>query len=148
MLRGLGNSLMPPNVDHSVFDEIHWVDAAAGFTATRMLHQKHALYMGPTSGTAYLVAQWWAKQNPDATVVVVLPDEGYRYQDTVYNDAWLRERNLWLDNLPESPVRVDHPLEARSDEWTCMDWNRHTYEQVMGAPFSVGKNDEPVARIR
>jgi cysteine synthase A len=148
MLRGLGNSLMPPNVDHSVFDEIHWVDAAAGFTATRMLHQKHALYMGPTSGTAYLVAQWWAKQNPDATVVVVLPDEGYRYQDTVYNDAWLHERNLWLDNLPESPVRVDHPLEARSDEWTCMDWNRHTYEQVMGAPFSVGKNDEPVARIR
>jgi cysteine synthase len=146
-LRGLGNSLMPPNVDHSVFDEVHWVDAAAGFSATRVLHKKHALYMGPTSGTAYLVAQWWARRNPDATVVVVLPDEGYRYQDTVYNDTWLQEQNLRLDNLPESPVRIDHPLEARQ-EWACMDWNRRTYEQVMGAPFSVVKNHEPVAGIR
>ena len=103
--------------------------------------------MGPTSGTAYLVAQWWARRNPESTVFVVLPDEGYRYQDTVYNDSWLHEQNLWLDHLPESPMRVDHPLEARSD-WTCMDWNRQTYENVMGAPFSVVKNDEPVASIR
>jgi len=65
----------------------------------------------------------------------------------VYNDTWLQEQNLRLDNLPESPVRIDHPLEARQ-EWACMDWNRRTYEQVMGAPFSVVKNHEPVAGIR
>jgi cysteine synthase A len=156
MLRGLGNSLMPRNVDHSVFDEIHWVDAAAGFAATRALHKQHALYMGPTSGTAYLVARWWARQNPEATVVVVLPDEGYRYQDTVYDDKWLHEQNLWLTDLPESPVRVTHPLEAGT-EWTYMDWNRRTYEQVLGARFSgeheislaaIEKNDECVASLR
>ena len=148
MLRGLGNSLMPPNVEHSAFDEIHWVDAAAGYTGTRVLHKQHALYMGPTSGTAYLVAQWWARQNPEANVVVVLPDEGYRYQDTVYNDQWLHEKKLWLDKLPEAPQRVEHPHEARN-EWTCMDWNRRTYEDVLGTPFSAVKNDdELVASIR
>ena len=136
MLRGLGNSLMPPNVDHSVFDEIHWVDAASGLAATRALHRQHALYMGPTSGAAYLVARWWAKRNPDATVVVVLPDEGYRYQDTVYDDQWLHEQSLWLPDLPEEPVVVKHPLEAGT-EWSCIDWKRRTYEQMMGTPFQV-----------
>src|SRR5258708_21276709 len=27
-LRGLGNSLLPKNLDHTIFDEIHWVSAA------------------------------------------------------------------------------------------------------------------------
>lgn len=133
MLRGLGNSLMPQNVDHSMFDEIHWVSAAAGLAATRLLHQQHALYMGPTSGAAYLVARWWAKRNSEATVVVVLPDEGYRYQDTVYDDRWLHEQNLWLTDVPE-PVHVKHPLEAGT-EWAWMDWKHRTYEEVLGAHF-------------
>ena len=134
MLRGLGNSLMPENVDHAAFDEIHWVDAAAGVAATRTLHQRYALYMGPTSGAAYLVAQWWAKRNPEATVVVVLPDEGYRYENTVYDDKWIHEQSLWLNGIPESPVVVENPLDA-GPEWTCIDWHRHSYEEVMGAPF-------------
>jgi cysteine synthase A len=134
LLRGLGNSLMPENLDHKAFDEVHWVSAAEGFAATRELHRKHALYMGPTSGTAYLVARWWAKHHPDANVVVTLPDEGYRYQDTVYDDAWLRDNDAWLAGLPAGPHPVDHPLEA-GDDWTCMRWERRPYEQVLGAPF-------------
>ncbi|HEV7687313.1 MAG TPA: cysteine synthase family protein, partial [Acidimicrobiia bacterium] len=89
-IRGLGNSLMPPNLDHSAFDEVHWVSDREGFAATRALHRRHALYMGPTSGTAWMVASWKARADPDARVVVLLPDEGHRYQDTVYDDAWLR----------------------------------------------------------
>jgi cysteine synthase A len=87
MLRGLGNSLMPPNVDHAAFDWVHWVGAPAAFRATRQLHRDHALYMGPTSGAAYLVADWWARQHPDSLTAVLLPDEGHRYQDTVYDVA-------------------------------------------------------------
>ncbi|HEU0053829.1 MAG TPA: cysteine synthase family protein, partial [Longimicrobium sp.] len=86
-LRGLGNSLMPPNVDHTTFDLVHWVGAKEAFAATRRLHQEHALFMGPTSGAAYLVADWWARENPDTLSAVIFPDEGYRYQDTVYDDA-------------------------------------------------------------
>ncbi|HEX8558057.1 MAG TPA: cysteine synthase family protein [Pyrinomonadaceae bacterium] len=134
LLRGLGNSLMPENLDHRAFDEIHWVSAAEGFYATRELHRRHALYMGPTSGAAYLVARWWAEHNPGSTVVVTLPDEGYRYQDTVYDDAWLRANDAWLAELPSGPRLVDHPLEAGAD-WTCVLWNRRTYEQVLGSPF-------------
>ena len=129
-LRGLGNSIMPPNVDHTTFDEVHWVGAAEAFLATRRLHRDHALFAGPTSGAAYLVAERWAREHPDALGAVVLPDEGYRYQDTVYDDAWLQERGLLLDTLPEEPVEADHPLRATAP-WACYRWGRRTYAEVM-----------------
>jgi cysteine synthase A len=70
VLRGLGNSLQPGNLDHTTFDEVHWIDAANAFQASRELHRQHGLFMGPTSGAAYCVARWYARQNPDARVVV------------------------------------------------------------------------------
>ena len=132
MLRGLGNSLMPPNVDHTTFDWVHWVGAAEAFRATRELHRDHALFMGATSGAAYLVADWWARKNPDQLVAVVLPDEGYRYQDTVYDDAWLEEKGLRLDLPPREPVEWDRPHDGH-DPWAFYHWGRRPYAEVMRA---------------
>jgi cysteine synthase len=129
-LRGLGNSIMPPNVDHTTFDEVYWVGAAEAFLATRRLHQEHALFMGATSGAAWLVADRWARENPDALGAVILPDEGYRYQDTVYDDAWIQERGLLLDALPDEPVETDHPLRATAP-WASYRWGRRAYAEVM-----------------
>jgi cysteine synthase A len=129
-IRGLGNSLMPPNLDHSAFDEIHWVSDREGFAATRALHRRHALYMGPTSGAAWLVAQWKARLEPDARVVVLLPDEGHRYQDTVYDDAWLRRQGLRLRRLPSRPVEVDTPHDG-GPEWSCLRWSRRHFDLVV-----------------
>ena len=134
LLRGLGNSLMPKNLDHTAFDDVHWVSAAEGFGATRALHRRHALYMGPTSGAAHLVAEWYARQHPEWNVVAILPDEGYRYQDNVYDDAWLQKNGALQKNLPIVPGEVATPLEA-GPHWSWMRWNRRTYEQVMGRPF-------------
>ncbi|MDF5722116.1 MAG: cysteine synthase family protein [Rhizonema sp. PD37] len=136
VLRGLGNSLMPKNLEHSVFNEIHWVSAAEAFLATRMLHKINALYMGGTSGAAYLVGRWWAQQNPDANVVVLLPDEGYRYQETIYNDEWLCRNNVWLSELPSEPKLIVHPLEADST-WSRIQWKRRSYEQVVDSSIQL-----------
>lgn len=146
-LRGLGNSLMPKNLDHSVFDEVHWVSGAEGFTSTRLLHRRHSLYMGPTSGASYMVAQWYADKHPDANVVVLFPDEGYRYSDTVYNDKWMREQQLFLASMPGTPCVIDDP-NVKASEWMCMNWSRRTYEQVMGRPFGVEKiNHESLVSV-
>jgi len=137
-VRGLGNSLMPKNLDHSVFDEVHWVSDREAFAATRALHRRHALFMGPTSGAAWLVAQWWARMNPGARVVALLPDEGHRYQDTVYDDSWLRQQGLRLRRLPSRPVEVDRPADA-GPEWSWLRWGRRPYEAVMAhAPEARG----------
>lgn len=128
-LRGLGNSLMPPNLDHTAFDEVHWVSDREAFAATRALHRHHAVYMGPTSGAAWLVARWWAKTRPEATVVAMLPDEGHRYQDTVYDDAWLRRQGLRLRRLPTRPEEVRHPTDA-GPGWSWLRWGRRRYDEV------------------
>lgn len=145
MLRGLGNSLMPKNMDHTNFDEVHWVSAAEAFNATRELHRSKALYMGGTSGAAFMAARWYAKQHPDENVVVLLPDEGYRYQSTIYDDEWLREQGVWLKRVPTEPVHVTHPLEATEmtnqmegkGVWSHMNWKRRRYEEVLGAMFET-----------
>jgi cysteine synthase len=134
LLRGLGNSLMPRNLDHACFDEVHWVTAGDAFRATRELHRDHALFMGATSGAAFHAARWWGRANPGRTVVAVLPDEGYRYQDTVYNDMWLHQQGLLHHRSAAEPELVQHPRDG-GDGWTRMLWGRRSYEEVMGGPF-------------
>ena len=136
MLKGMGNSIVPPNVDHSAIDQVHWVGAADAYAATRALHRRHALFTGPTSGAAFLVADWYARQNPDALTAVVLPDEGYRYQDTVYDDLWLEEKGLRRASLPAGPEEWDAPRDG-DGPWACFHWARRGYAEVMGAPAEL-----------
>jgi cysteine synthase A len=130
LLRGLGNSLLPANLDHTAFDEIHWVGAAEAFTATRRLHRAHALYMGPTSGAAWMVARWVAAREPDANVVVLMPDEGHRYQSTVGDDQWLRARGALLPVLPSDP-RDATSLADVNGGWERMAWHRRTLAEAL-----------------
>jgi cysteine synthase A len=130
-LRGLGNSLMPVNLDHTAFDEVHWCGERQAYQATRRLHREHAIFQGPTSGASFLVAETAAAAEPSATCVVMLPDQGYRYQSTVYNDKWLAERGLQPRARGESAVEVSHPADTPA-EWTWYRWGRRTWEQVVG----------------
>lgn len=130
LLRGLGNSLVPPNVDHTQFDEVHWVGAPEAFLATRHLHRQHALFMGGTSGAAHLVADWYARQNPDQKVVAIFPDEGHRYVTTIYNDDWLRTLPGWTGYLPDAPALVSHPLDVRPS-WSRLYWGRRSLHEVL-----------------
>lgn len=135
-LRGLGNSVLPKNLDHTLFDEVHWVTAAEAYTATRLLHQRTTLFCGGTSGAAWLVARHWAKQNPKARVVCICPDDGSRYVDTIYNDEHLWKENLWLPELPDAPREVANPLDA-GPPWSRMEWGRRAYSEVVTSAFSA-----------
>lgn len=135
-LRGLGNSVMPQNLDHSVFNEVHWVTAAEAYTATRLLHQKTSLFCGATSGAAWLVARHWAKTHPHSRVVCIFPDDGYRYVDTIYNDEHLWNENLWLPELPQYPIEVNQPADARVG-WSRILWGRRAYSDVARQAFSA-----------
>ncbi|WP_414941209.1 cysteine synthase family protein [Amycolatopsis sp. cmx-11-51] len=132
LVRGLGNSLVPPNVRHAAYDEVHWVGAEETFRATHDLHSTHCLFMGPTSGAAYLVADRWAVENPDATTVVVFPDEGNRYQETVYSEDWLRDNGVWPLTPQAGPTHVEHPGDV-APTWSWMSWARRELTDVLPA---------------
>jgi cysteine synthase len=130
-LRGLGMSVLPANLDHRIFDSVHWCAPAPAYQATRQLHRRHALFSGPSGGAAYLTARWYAEANPNALTVVMLPDEGYRYQDTVYDDAWLRAAGHLDYPLPDEPTEVDDPRRPVG-AWTSHRWGRRSYVEVLG----------------
>jgi cysteine synthase A len=140
VLRGLGNSLLPANLDHTQFDEVHWLSAADAFTATRRLHHSRALFMGPTSGASYQVGSWWAAHHPDALTVIVLPDEGYRYLDTVYHDDWMTAHGWHGDGGTDrvaEPRLVTDPAHADRG-WCRLAWDRRSLTDVTAPARLVG----------
>jgi cysteine synthase A len=129
-LSGLGGNIVPTNVDHSQFDEVHWLTPAEAVSATHDLHRKHGLFMGPTSGAAYRVAEWWSRHNPGKKVVAIFPDEGHRYVETVYNQQWFEITAGWPALIRENPVTVATPTEPMPG-WSRFAWNRRTLQEVL-----------------
>ncbi|PDQ22630.1 cysteine synthase [Mesorhizobium sanjuanii] len=130
-LRGLGNSLVPKNVKHELYDEVHLLSAPLAFAATQSLHERHAVFAGPTSGASYIVGRWRARQYTGETVVVICPDEGHRYVEAVYDRDWL-EQNACLHEgvLLDAPVTENHPSTALPP-WNRYLWKRKSREAVL-----------------
>lgn len=104
---GLGNSLIPPNVDPSVIDEIHWLSDSEAFTATLALARDEKIFAGNSSGSVYAVARWVSRQVAiGTTVVAIFPDRGDRYFSTIYSADYHAEKSLQIGTLPEHPPRV------------------------------------------
>jgi len=127
LLRGLGNSIIPKNLDYSLIDEVHWVTPECAFNAARRLHREKTLFMGPTSGASLFVAEYISRLNPDRKVAAILPDEGTRYLHTVYDNDWLAKHGIVsaTDHRMEKPRKINGPEEAGTD-WTVCEWGgRH-----------------------
>ncbi|MCR8643275.1 cysteine synthase family protein [Paenibacillus sp. N1-5-1-14] len=114
---GLGNSLIAPNVDFSVIDEVHWLNDEEAFAGTIKLAQEEHIFAGNSSGSVYIVANWLASQaKSDCNIVAILPDRGDRYTDTIFNENYHEEKqisNLWIPERP-SCVHVSSVVSAWS----------------------------------
>jgi cysteine synthase len=130
-LRGLGNSLLPQNLDHTAFDEVHWVTAAEAYCASRLLHREASLFCGGTSGAAWLVARYISTIHPDKNVLFICADDGNRYIDSVYSDSYLQKNQFSLTDLPAAPEEVSMASSSR-DSWAFFRWKRRTFSEVTG----------------
>lgn len=95
------------NVDYSLIDEGLTVSDINAFNTARVVAYRTGILVGGTSGAAIHVAlKRLMLIEPNSTIVVLVCDAGEKYLDTIYNDAWLRERNL----LSESTQLSVHQL--------------------------------------
>lgn len=139
LIRGLGNSVLPTVLDHTVFDEVHWVPGADGMRSTRVLQSEHGLYQGPSSGCCYHTARWVAEQNPDLRCVAVFADSGERYRANIYCNAWLqKELNGYPEPRPQ-PYWVSSPQEGLG-QWSAINWCRRPLIEIS----DIRENDAPV----
>jgi len=125
-LRGLGNTIMPRNLKHELFDHVHWIGSDLADHYTRKLYKTTGHFRGPTTGAAFAVAKYMAKKYPCENVVFLSPDDGYRYLHSTYaSDIQCRIE----DNV--IPVEITSPnAYAVGTEWACMAWERVNLEQV------------------
>ena len=119
LMRGLGSSIYPGNVDYAAFNEVHWVAPAESVWACRELAATHYATGGWSVGAVALVAGWAARNRPAAaTVAAIFPDGPQRYFETVFNDDYCREHHL-LDVAPATePLTIGHPADTVVDSWT------------------------------
>jgi S-sulfo-L-cysteine synthase (3-phospho-L-serine-dependent) len=119
LMRGLGSSIYPRNVDYASFDEVHWVAPAEAVWSCRQLAGARYVCGGWSVGAAALVAGWLARtQPPDLRVVAIFPDGPLCYSDTLYNDDYCRRHGL-LDAPPAAePNEIPDPGVQEVTTWT------------------------------
>ncbi|MBF8963669.1 pyridoxal-phosphate dependent enzyme [Pontibacter sp. FD36] len=92
---GIGEDILPKNVDFDVIDTFVKVTDKDGAVMTRRLANEEGLFVGWSSGTAVYGALEYARENnltEDDVIVVLLPDHGTRYLGKIYNDEWMRSQ--------------------------------------------------------
>ena len=95
---GIGEDIIPKNVDFSLIDHFEKVSDKDGAIATRELAKLEGLFLGYSAGSAFKVVEQMKDELDENSVVVVLfHDHGSRYVGKVYNDDWMRERGFLND---------------------------------------------------
>lgn len=96
LTEGIGEDILPKNVDFDQIDEIVKVTDKDGAVMTRRLAREEGLFIGWSCGSAAYGALEWARENlqEDDVMVIILPDHGTRYLGKVYNDNWMKDHGF------------------------------------------------------
>lgn len=96
MTEGIGEDILPKNVDFDMIDHFVKVTDKDGAVMTRKLAKEEGLFVGWSCGSAVHGALEWAKDNlkEGDTMVIILPDHGTRYLAKIYNDEWMKNHGF------------------------------------------------------
>ena len=94
-IQGAGLAFRPSILDDQYIDSSMKISDFTAFKIARDLASKEGILLGGTGACALAAAlESLDSFKKNDTVVVVIPDSGERYVDTIYNDNWLNEHNF------------------------------------------------------
>ncbi|MEM9821967.1 MAG: pyridoxal-phosphate dependent enzyme [Bacteroidota bacterium] len=97
---GIGEDILPKNVDFDLIDHFEKVTDKDGALMARKLARQEGMLLGYSAGSAFAgVEQMRDQLTADDIVVVVIHDHGSRYIGKIFNDDWMRERGFLEDEL-------------------------------------------------
>lgn len=99
LTEGIGEDILPENVNFSVIDHFIKVTDKDAAVMTRRLAREEGLFVGWSCGSAVHGALEYARENlkKGDVMVILLPDHGTRYLGKVYNDDWMRNHGFLED---------------------------------------------------
>jgi cystathionine beta-synthase len=93
---GIGEDILPGNVDFSLIDHFEKVTDKDAAVFTRRLAKEEGIFAGNSCGAAVKgLLQLKDSFNENDVVVVLLHDSGSRYIGKMYNDEWMKEQNFF-----------------------------------------------------
>ena len=95
MTEGIGEDIIPKNVDFELIDLFEKVSDKNAALMTRELAKKEGILAGYSCGAALSgVIQLKNRLKETDVVVVILPDHGSRYLAKIFNDGWMKKNNF------------------------------------------------------
>jgi cystathionine beta-synthase len=92
---GIGEDILPANVDFTVIDHFEKVTDKDAAVYTRKLAREEGIFVGNSAGAAIKgLLQMKEEIKEDDVVVVLFHDHGSRYVGKMFNDDWMRERGF------------------------------------------------------
>jgi cystathionine beta-synthase len=93
LVEGVGEDFWPDTLNRDIVDRWVTVSDKDSFLMTRRLAREEGILTGGSGGMAVHAALEAAAtiDDPDALVVVILPDGGRSYLSKVYSDAWMTQ---------------------------------------------------------
>lgn len=93
---GIGEDIIPKNVDFEVITHFEKVTDKDGALAARELAREEGMLLGYSAGSALAgLRQMKDRLKPSDVVVLLIHDHGSRYVEKIYNDEWMKNLG-WL----------------------------------------------------
>ncbi|MFB1022624.1 MAG: pyridoxal-phosphate dependent enzyme, partial [Vicingaceae bacterium] len=107
---GIGEDILPENVQFDLIDHFEKVTDKDGVIMTRRLAREEGLFMGNSAGSAIAgLLQMKDQLTKDDVVVVIFHDHGTRYVGKMFNDDWVRDRGFMeVDKINALSVASSH----------------------------------------
>jgi cystathionine beta-synthase len=147
---GIGEDILPKNVDFSLIDHFEKVTDKDAAIMTRKIAKEEGIFVGNSAGSAVQgLIQMKDKFKEGDVVVVLFHDHGSRYVGKFFNDDWMRERGF-LETKPASAIDL---LQGKTQKFITVDIHETIHSAVEKmtkfdiSQFPVTQNNEIVGSI-
>jgi cystathionine beta-synthase len=141
LTEGIGEDILPKNVDFGLIDKFEKVSDKDGMLMTRRLAREEGLFMGNSAGSAVAgLNQLKNELTKDDVVVVIFHDHGSRYVGKIFNDDWMRDRGF----LDKEKARALDLIKNHKDKTLVTVKEGHTISEAIAVLTKYNISQVPV----
>ena len=102
-LKDLKTQHIPKIWNPKLVDEVHYINPALADETARLLALQEGIFVGPSSGASFNIAQQVARETENGVIVSIAPDGGERYLSTTLCDP-----NLCLECVKKYGIKCSY----------------------------------------